>query len=874
MNTNVPKLYSALLRAYPASFRAEYGEEMRAIFDQKRRRTAALLIPLLWVETLFEILANALRVHLDILGQDLRYAARSFRRAPGFTATAIVVAALGIGATTAAFTMVDHVLLRPLGFSDPDRIVKLYEDHSVSMGRMGQTSDAAPAQVRDWKNMSTSFERMGAYRTLAMNLVDEGEPQRVDGASVTADIFPILGVTPALGRYFSEDDDRDTAPGTVVLSDSLWQNAFGGDRAILGRKLILDDAPYTVIGVMPRSFYFPSRDAQMWTAARFSPARYEDRTDTYIFGIAKLRSGVSFEQASAELHTIAAQLSRAYPKELAHIGATVMRLRDDNIGAQTRMMLSVLLGAALCVLLVACANLANLLLARAMARRKELAVRAAMGAGRERLVRQMLTESLLLSIAGGGLGVFLATAALPMLTKLVPVYLPIAEVPPVDLRVLLFALAITLATGVGFGVLPALRVCRSKDAAGRLSGLGDTSRAGGGRREGLRSALVIAEIALSVVLLVSCGLLIRALWKVQALDPGFRAENVLTMRTSLPMPKYEKNATREQFYQKVLSQAQRLPGVTGAAYTSFLPIVTGGGIWPVEVEGQPQDISSRQLASARFITPGYLSTMGTPMRAGRDVSESDTMTSPFVALVSESFVRHYWPGENPIGRHFDFGNNDRTIVGVVGDVRVRGLDRTAEPQVYMPYKQHRNMSTYYAPKDLVVRGNSSVANLAPALRRIIHEADPAQPVASVRMLPDIVDSSTAPRRVQVDVLGAFAAIAFLLAAIGIHGVLAFAVSNRTQEIGVRMALGAGSGDILSMILGEGTVLAVAGLGIGVALAYAAGRWLQSLLAGVAPGDAGTFAAAIGLCLFMTLIGSLAPAVRAVRIDPVTAIRSE
>jgi predicted permease len=874
MNAGVPKLYSALLHVYPASFRAEYGQQMCAIFDQRRRRTASILIPWLWIETFFETLVNALGVHLDILGQDLRYAARSFRRAPGFTVTAIVVAALGIGATTAAFTMVDHVLLRPLGFADPDRIVKLYEDHSVSMGRNGQRTDAAPAQYRDWKNMSTSFERMGAYRTLTMNLVDEGEPQRVDGASVTADIFPILGVTPALGRYFTEDDDRDTASGTVVLSDSLWQNAFGGDRAILGRKLVLDDQSYTVIGVMPKNFYFPSRDARMWTAARFSPGNYEDRTDTYIFGIAKLRSGISFEQAAAEVHTIAGQLSRAYPKELEHIGATVIRLRDD-VGSQSRMMLFVLLGAALCVLLVACANLANLLLARAMTRRKELAVRAAMGAGRERLVRQMLTESLLLSIAGGALGVLLAIAALPMLTKLVPVYLPIAEVPPIDLRVLLFAIAITLATGVGFGVLPALRVCRggahrSNDA----SGLRDTSRAGGGRREGLRSALVIAEIALSVVLLVSCGLLIRALWKVQALDPGFRAENVLTMRTSLPMPKYEKNATREQFYQKVLSQAQRLPGVTGAAYTSFLPIVTGGGIWPVEVEGHPQDISSRQTASARFITPGYLATMGTPMLAGRDVSESDTMTSPFVALVSESFVRHYWPGQNPIGRRFDFGNNDRTIVGVVGDVRVRGLDRTAEPQVYMPYKQHSRMSTYYAPKDLAVRGNSNVANLAPALRRIIHEADPAQPVASVRMLSDIVDSSVAPRRVQVDVLGAFAAIAFLLAAIGIHGVLAFAVSNRTQEIGVRMALGASSGDILSMILGEGTVLAAAGVAVGVALAYGAGRGLESLLAGVAPGDTGTFGAAIGLCLLMTLIGSLTPAVRAVRIDPVTAIRTE
>jgi putative ABC transport system permease protein len=859
--------YRILLHAYPASFRAEYGEEMCAIFAQRRREASAVMVPLLWIATVLEIFGNALAVHLDVLRQDLRYAARSFRRAPGFTVTAITVAALGIGATTAAFTMVDHVLLRPFGFADPDRIVKLYEDHSFSAGQGGREWDAAPAQYRDWKNLSRSFDKMGAYRGLSMNLVDAGEPRRVDGASVTADIFPILGVKPAMGRYFTEDDDRDTASGTVVLSDSLWQDAFGGDRAILGRKLILDDGAYTVIGVMPKNFYFPTRDAQMWTAMRFSAGYYEDRTDTFIDGIARLKRGVSLDQARAEMRTIAAQLSQQYPKELAHVGATVIRLQDD-IGNQPKMMLFVLLGAALCVLLVACTNLANLLLARAMTRRRELAVRAAMGAGSERLVRQMLTESLVLSIAGGTLGVFLAVAALPMLTKLIPVYLPIAEVPQVDLRVLLFAVGITVATGVGFGVLPALRVTRSRDSAG----LRETSRAGGGRRERVRSTLVIAEVALSVVLLVSCGLMIRALWKIQAVDPGFRSENVLTLRTSLPMPKYEKNATREQFYQKVLAQAQRLPGVSGAGYTSFLPIVLGGGVWPVEAEGHPEPLSSRQSASARFVTPGYLAAMGTPLRAGRDVSESDTLASPRVAVVSESFVRRYWPGENPIGRHFNFGAYDLMVVGIVGDVRVRGLERIAEPQVYMPYRQPQ-MSAYYAPKDLVARG-TDVANLAPALRRIIHEADPAQPVVSVRLLSDIVDSNTAPRRVQVDVLGAFAAIAFLLAAIGIHGVLAFAVSNRTQEIGVRMALGARGGDILSMILRDGVMLALAGIAVGVVLAYGAGRTLEALLDGVAPSDTATFASAIALCLLMTVAGSLIPAVRAVRIDPVSAIRTE
>jgi predicted permease len=873
------RLYRALLHAYPASFRAEYGEEMCKVVAQRLQETLHVLLLFFWIEIIFEILTNALAVHFDILRQDLIYAMRSFRRAPGFTMTAIVVAALGIGATTAAFTMVDHVLIRPLGYADSSRIVKLYQNHAVPGGKGFADWDVAPAQYRDWRNMSTSFERMGAYRALTVNMVGEGEPQRLDGASVTADIFPVLGVAPQFGRYFSEEDDREGAAGTVVLSDQLWQNQFAGDRAILGRKLILDDGAYTVIGVMPRSFFFPNRDAQIWTAMRFAARDFEDRTDTYTFGIAKLKSGVSVEQAAAEMRTIAAQLSQRFPKELAHVGATVIRLRDD-IGPQSKMMLFVLLGAALCVLLVACTNLANLLLTRAMTRRKELAVRAAMGAGRERLVRQMVTESLLLSILGGALGVALATAALPLLTKLVPVYLPIAEIPPVDLRVLLFALAITIATGMGFGVIPALRVCRSKDA----SGLRDSSRSGGGRREGLRSALVIAEVALSVVLLVSCGLLIRALMKIQAVDPGFRVENALTLRTSLPMPKYELRPARELFYQKVLSQALRLPGVTAAGYTSFLPIVNGGGVWPVEAEGHPTDFSSRDNASLRFVTPGYLATMGIPMRTGRDVSESDTMASPFVAVVSESFVRKYWPGENPIGKHFIFGNADgaesrkaydRMVVGVVGDVRVRGLERSdTEPQVYLPYRQHDRVGLFYSPKDLVVRGDSHVAGLVPSLRRIIHEADPAQPVVSVRTLADIVEANTGARRVQVDVLGAFAAIAFLLAAIGIHGVLAFAVSNRAQEIGVRMALGAGSGDILSMILGEGTILAGVGVAVGVGLAYGAARGLQALLAGVAPGDMVTFGASIGLCVFMTLAGSLAPAMRAIRIDPVSAIRSE
>jgi len=857
------RLYRALLRAYPSSFRAEYGEEMCAVHAQRLRD--APFPALVWVESFFEVLLNALSVHFDILAQDLRYASRTLRRSPGFALTAAGVAALGIGATTAAFTMMDYVLIRPLPFADQERIVKVSENNLF----LGITdTDASPANYRDWKQAAASFEAMGAYRALAVNLSGKKDPQYVDGASMTAEIFPLLGVKPIMGRFFSEDDDRETSPPTVVLSYGLWQEQFGGAADVLGTTVLLDSTAYTVIGVMPKTFYFPSRDAQLWTAMRLGAAAFEDRTDTYIYGIAKLKRGVSFDQAQAEMQTIAAQLQRAYPKELSQVGIAMKPLRDDMPSA-ARTMLKVLVAASLCVLLVACTNLANLLLARALGRKKELAVRAAMGAGRERLVRQMLTESLILAGLGGAIGIAIAMFSLPLLVRLVPVYLPIAAVPPIDWRVLTFAACLTIATGIAFGVLPALRACRGQD------GLREGSRSGvGGKKERLRSMLVVAEVAGSVMLLVCCGLLIRALWRIQAIDPGFRAENVLTMRTSLPMPKYERNERREQFYQRVLSRAREIPGVTSAAYISFLPMVMRGGIWPVEIAGRPQPLSQRQTASLRFVTPGFFQAMGIPLLRGRDVEESDTMSANFAAVVSQSFVRRYWPNEDPIGRLINFGNDTRTVVGVVGDVRVRGLERSSEPQVYLSYKQHRAVSTWYAPKDLVVRSTGDPAALAPALRRIIRETDSEQPVSGVRTLSTIVDRETLTRRVQLGALGTFAAIAFLLAAIGIHGVLSSGVSNRTQEIGVRIALGAQRGNILRMILRDGAALAGVGVTLGSAGAFGAGQAMQSLLAGVQPGDAATFAAAIALCVAMTLIGSILPALRAVNVDAAAAIRNE
>ena len=862
------RLYRALLHLYPASFRIEYGDEMSGVFARRCRDTKGpLALPALWVSVFFEALFNATAVHLDILRQDLRYTARTLGRSPGFAVTAIVVAALGIGATTAAFTMVDHVLVRPFPFAHPDRLVKLWEDHPTQGFHRWELS---PANYRDWKRMSASFASFGAYRGILANLVGQGEPQYVAGASLTAELLPMLGVQPLLGRVFSPEDDREGAPGTLLLSYGLWQDSFGADAAVLGRKLLVDGQPYIIIGVMPQSFHFPDRDARIWTAMRFGPHDFEDRLNCYIYGIARLKPGVRIDQAQAEMGAITGQLAAAYPREILHIGATVVRLRDD-VSPQSRLMLNALLGAALCVLLIACANLANLLLARAMARRRELSVRAAMGAGRERLVRQMLTESLILAVLGGALGVLIANLSLPLLVRLVPVSLPIAEVPSVDLRVLLFAIVLTCATGVGFGVVPALRVGRGADA----NGLREGTREGGGRRERLRSALVIAEVAGSLALLVSSGLLIRALWRVRSTDPGFRSDHILTLRTALPMPKYEATARREQFYQGVLSSARQIPGVEGAAYTSFLPLVLRGGMFPVEIAGHPQDLANRQFASLRFVTPGFFSLLGIPLRLGRDATESDTRDAPWVAVVSQSFADHYWPGQNPLGRHFNFAFGDRTVAGVVADIRYAGLERTGAPQVYLPYRQVQDGAVpWYAPKDLVVRTSGDPEAIAPALRRIVREMDSEQPISDVRPLADIVDAETGARSVQLWALGAFAAVAFLLAGIGIHGLLSFAVSQRVQEIGVRVALGAKPGDILAMVLRQGLLLATAGIILGLAGAYAAGTAMQALLAGVRPSDSITFASALALTLAMTIAGSLAPAIRAVRVDPLTAIRTE
>jgi predicted permease len=860
------RFYTLLLLLYPASFRDEYGAEMAAVFaDRLRDAGGPAARATLLAGAIPEVFANALAVHADVLRQDLRYTARSLTRARGFAFTAIVIIALGIGATTAAFSVADFVLLRPLPFPDAGRLVMVWQ-RQPGYGRM----ELAPANFDDWRSGSRSIEQSGAYTPISANFASTGEPARVSGAWVTADLLPTLGVQPELGRLFRDGEDRDGAPPVLIISDSLWRAAFGGDPSIVGRTARLDDEPYTIVGVMPPSFTFPSADAEFWRPLRLNQGDYDDRTNNFLHGVGRLRVGATVALAQSDLSARAADTRRRFPKENENTDALVRDLRSE-LSDDSRLTVLALGGAALCVLLIVCANLGNLLIARALGRRQELAVRTAMGAGRDRLIRQLATEACGLCAVGGVAGVALAALLVPALWRMIPIEMPTPAVPGVDLRVLLFAVVLTLATAAVFGLAPTLRA--GSDA--NVEDLREGARAIGGRRQRLRGALVAAEVAGTIVLLVVTGLLVRALSTLHGRDPGFRAEGVLTLQTDLPAAKYSGTESRGNFYVRLLDQIRALPGVEGAAYISGLPMVWGGGIWPVGVNGAELERRQNNTASMRFTTPGFFQTMRIPVRAGRDVSDADTMKTQLVAVVSESFVKRYWPGQDAIGRRFNFATKDRTIVGIVADIRVRGLERTSEPQVYLPYRQVDDGWFWgYTPKALVVGASTPLAPLAPAVRDIIHRADPDLPIHGLRPMTEVIDRTTASRRIQIDVLAGFAGVAFLLAAIGIHGVLAFAVSQRTAEIGVRLALGARRGDILALIARQSALLLGAGLAPGVGLAYAAGRSLQSLLAGVQPFDPATFGGVVTLTVAMAAAGTLLPAIRAVRIDPLRAIRSE
>lgn len=873
------RFYRALLHVYPRSFRVEYGEGLLSVIADRRALSGPLGRLGLALETVMDTFTNALRIHAEILAQDLRYTFRTLRRAPAFAVTAILLTALGIGATTAAFAISDHVLVRPLPFRESGRLIRF----QGSDRERGGWNDLSPGNFRDLVSRSTAIEMAAAYTGRSANLVGHGAPVRLEGQAATGELFELLGVNAALGRVFTRADERDDAPDVMVLSHGAWMTHFGGDHAVIGRTLSLNGQPAAVVGVMPQGFVFPDRRTEFWSVLKLPPQAFEDRGDTYLFTVARLREGRTAAQADAELDAIGVDLERQFPNENERFATRTDYLRAFVMTPAQRTLLGGIAVAALCLLLIATTNLASLLLSRGLSRVREIAVRAAIGAGRERLIRQMMTESIVIAVLGGALGLVIAWASTPLLTRLVPTALPIAETPSLDGRFLMLAGTMTLLTALAFGVFPARRAAAGADA----NALRDSGRTGTSRRtETLRSTLVTAQVALSVVLLVSVGLLGRALWRVAGTETGFASSGVLTMRTALPWPRYGVTAERQAFYDRVLPEVRALPGVRSAAYITGLPMSMTGGIWGAVPVAPSVPLEEPLGASTRFVTSGFFDAMSIPIKEGRDIAATDTSGAPAVAIVSESFVRQAWPGSSGLGRRFTsvvYRDVTFTIVGVVGDIRVRGLERRSEPQIYFASGQvPDNSFIAYPPKELVVRADVPPATLLPSIRQIVQRADPEQPISNVKMLEEIVGDQIAPRAVQARVLAGFAAVAILLAAVGLYGLLAFAVSRRMREIGLRMALGATPRSMIALVVKRGVMLGLAGTAVGVAAGYAAGRWLESastasatsgsLLAGVSPHDPAVFATAIGITLTLTLLGTLLPALRAARISPLEATR--
>ena len=862
-----PRFYRALLHLYPAGFRVEYAAELERTYAESVRDRGRIGAA---IAAIGDVVPNAAAAHWEILAQDLRYTARSLRMSRGFALTTILVTALGVGANTATFSTADFALLRPLAFPEPDRLVRICEGVNGRMG-WGCMNEMSPALYRDLATSTHSFDAVGAFLRVGVNLAGVGEPARVPATLVTPEVLALLRVPPMIGRVFDAGQPRTDDSRAAVIGFGVWQSQFAADPHIVGKTVNLDGTPYTVIGVMPPSFRFPTAEVQLWIPLTLRADDFADRNNTYLQGIARLAPGVTFEQARSELSTFAARLERDHPNDYRNFGFSFFRLRDE-LAPRFRVILWSLCGASLCLLLLTCANLANLSLARASERERELAVRAALGAGRERLVRQMLTESLVLVTAGGIAGALAAALIAPLLGQLVPSSLPLASQAPLDPRFFALAAAFAALTGLGFGLLPARRI------AGKTSFAALREGRGGARRQRLRATLVATEVAASVILLVASGLLIRAIARVNEVSPGFSSRNVLTLRTALPSPRYDSTARRNEFYERVLSRVRALPGVDDAAYTSGLPMVLTGGITGINLPGEDRNVNRRdgtRSASYRFVSSQFFSALGIPIRRGRDVDDTDRRGRPPVAVVSESFARRFWPNADPLGKLFETRGETLTVVGVVGDVRVRGLERVAEPQMYRPiYQSTDALGGLYVPKDLVVRSARDALTLVPAIRRIVREVDAQQPLSDVRMLADVVAEQTITRRTQIRVLGALAALALVLAGIGIHGLLAFTVAQRDREIGVRLALGASPSLVGRMLAAEALRMALLGVVPGVLIAYAAARAMSSMLFGVPPTDPLTFAAAAGVCFVTVAVGCARPAWRAAHIDPLTALKAE
>jgi putative ABC transport system permease protein len=803
---------------------------------------------------------------MGALFQDVRYGIRMLVKNPGFTVLALTTLALGTGANTAIFSVINAALLKPLPYTQPERLVLVWES-APFFGL--HDSPVAPANYADWKARNHSFEEMGALEDNSYSLTGDGPPEIIEGSLATASVWRVLRTRPALGRVFGDEDDRVGAAKVVLLSDGFWRRRFAADPNVIGKTITLKNEAHTIIGVLPAGAEPPAEyrgtPGEIWTplASAYTAQRLAERGRHNWMVVARLRPGVTLAQANAEMQSIGASLAREYPETNAKVGAFVAPLREHFVSA-SRPVLLILLAAVTLVLLIACSNLANFLLSRTVNRSKEIAVRAALGAGPWRLIRQFFAESLILCLGGGAAGLFLARTTFDFLAHLVSGQMPGFKALAIDWRVLAFTLAIAMAIAMIFGLVPLLQA-RRIDLNYSLKESSRMLAAAPGLRR-LQQALICSEIALAFMLLVSAGLLIRTLAHLRGVDVGCRTQNILTLRIDLP-PTFRNLAEMTAYQREVLRRVNSIPGVDSAGVTNHIPLAFKGDMSDIAAEGR--DARESFMCGSRIAGPGYLQAMGIPLRRGRDIQETDSEGAPLVVLINETLARMLWPHQDPIGRRVLFANKLLPVVGVVGDVHQSGLDVPPQPEFYLSALQWGQRS-----RSLAIHTKVDPASLTGAVRQAIWSMNPDQPITDVATMQDILDQEVFQRRVQTTLIGFFAALALVLSIIGTYGVVAYSVAQRSHEIGVRMALGAERAAVLRLVIGQGLRLTLIGVAIGIAGAFGLTRFLSSLLYGVKPSDPLTFTAVLLLLAVAAMLASYIPARRATKVDPMEALRYE